>query len=94
MKRILTTEEAKALLPDKEYIHTFRSSVPNVLIGADWRKQDVLDAIGVCQCELAGAAAKGVDHGLCIHVDGPLFVETRPFDESTELQPVNAEAAA
>lgn len=75
-KVILTAEQAKQLLPAKEYIHTFRSA-PGILVGADWKKTELEAEIEKCCCELAGPAATEMKHGLCIHVDGkPLFVET------------------
>lgn len=40
-KRYLNTEEAIALLPESEFIHTFYST-GICLVGADWDRTDVL----------------------------------------------------
>ncbi|MBN3380927.1 hypothetical protein, partial [Clostridium botulinum] len=38
---VLTKEEVLKMLPNKDYIHTFRDSAIS-LIGADWSKKEIL----------------------------------------------------
>lgn len=80
-KRFITADEAIALLPEGEYIHTFRQS--GVLIGADWLREEVIDLIKKSDClELTGGMARSLDHGLAIYdydaklMSDILFVET------------------
>lgn len=81
---VLTTEQAKAMLPDKEYVHTFRCA-PNILIGAEWRKAELETEIDKCRCELAGPLASEMGHGLAIFTaEGHLFVETKPFTKTKQ----------
>lgn len=75
MKQILTPAEAKAMLPNKSSIHTFRSS-PGILLGCDWQKDELEKAIETHACELSGEHAEKMGHKLCINIDGHLFVET------------------
>ena len=73
----LTPAEAKAMLPPKDMIHTFRSPVAGILVGADWPLADIVEAIDKCECELSGPAATASSHGLALHdAHGLLFVET------------------
>ena len=72
---VLTPEQAEAMLPDEPYIHTFRQA-GMVLIGADWSRKSILDAIQKHRCELAGPAATAMNHGLVIFDGEMLFVET------------------
>ena len=84
-KILLTEDAAIAMLPDGDSIHTFRDA-GIALIGADWDRQDILDAIKHCPCEVGGRMCRSMKHGLVIH-DGepsPLFVRVRDdFDYST-----------
>lgn len=75
-KVILTPEQAREMVKDGEYVHTFRNG-GNMLFGADWKREDLLKAIDTSKCELAGATATSMKHGLCVWTDGPLFVETK-----------------
>ena len=80
----LTMEEASALLPDGDRIHTFLS-LPGMLIGADWDRQDLLDHFAKHGVELAGEQATAMNHGLTFN-DGEkwIFVATR---KETCVQP-------
>lgn len=70
----LTYDEAVALLPEGEEIHTYRAS--SFLIGANWPRQKVLDAIRQYGAEVAGPMARAMGHGICVRDDvGPLFIE-------------------
>lgn len=81
-KRYITADEAIALLPEKEYIHTFYNTPP-MLCGADWDKQEVIDKLKVAdKIEIAGETARNMDHGLAVYNNDTkmqseiLFVET------------------
>lgn len=74
---ILTKEQAVGMLPDKKYIHTFRSAA-GILLGCDWSRADILKAIEAHDVELSGPAATGMDHGMCLKDDqGWLFIEAK-----------------
>ncbi len=78
---ILTKEEAIEMLPEGEYIHTFRNS-SFVLIGADINRGDVIKAIQEYEVELSGSMATNMGHGMVL-VDnhGALFIETKKEEE-------------
>lgn len=71
-------DEAVAMLPDGELVHTFRNGAPSVLIGADWEKAQLLPWILEYGVELSGEQATAMHHGLVGRDDyGYLFIETR-----------------
>lgn len=73
----LTYDDAVAMLPDGDTIHTFRST-PIALIGCDWDRKDLLSAIRDGDPQLGGQACTAMGHGLVIYAGGePLFVETK-----------------
>lgn len=85
----LTKEEAIAMLPPGEEIHTFRDAVADgtgVLFGADARREAILRKIQAFPCYRAGPGATGMGHGLCISdiADMPLFVQTEPEETEDE----------
>lgn len=59
----LTFEEAEAMLPDGDTIHTFASST-GMVIGADWDRKSVLELLKTGKPELAGDMATSMGHGL------------------------------
>ena len=72
----LTFDQAVAMLPNADRIYTFRGTGP-LLIGADWPRAVLLDAIREYGAELSGASATGMGHGMVlIDKHGPLFIET------------------
>ena len=77
----LTADEAIAMLPDRDVIHTFLG-----FIGADWDRQDVVDLINNAPengIELAGGMAAALDHKIaCFSEDRGryIFIETKPSD--------------
>lgn len=76
-RHVLTTEEAIAMLPDGDSIHTFLSG-PMFLIGADLSRDKIIEAIRDSECELGGEQCTAMGHGLVVNIgDSPLFVETR-----------------
>ncbi len=78
--QLLTYDEAVALLPDGDSIHTFVQAGP-AIIGADWDRADVLALLGrTDRREVTGPEAQGMGHGLAasLSVTGePVFIETR-----------------
>jgi hypothetical protein len=77
MERVkMTPEQAIALLPEGESIHTFRSS-PGFMIGADWDREKLLLHIQKHPTELSGPMATDMHHGMVlIDENGPLFIAT------------------
>ena len=74
----LTFDEAVAMLADGERVHTFRSA-GFAMIGADWPREKLIEAIKQYGAELSGPSASQMRHGMAIIDDvGALFVETRP----------------
>jgi hypothetical protein len=76
---LLSYDEAVALLPDGERVHTFLQ-VPSLgmLIGADWDRAEVLELLrGAPRREVTGPEARSLGHGLCAwREDGvPVFIE-------------------
>lgn len=83
-KQPLTKEEAIAMLPDGDSIHTFRNPAPSVLVGADWEREEILKAINKYDFELTGEAASAMDHGMAFKDEyGWCFVETRPQESQS-----------
>jgi len=74
---VLSKEQALSMLGDGDEIHTFRTPGMGIMLGADWKRQSILDAIEDNECELGGPMCQRMNHGLIVHVDGPLFVECR-----------------
>ena len=74
----LTADEAIAMLPDGDDIHTFRNPAGGVLMGCNWQREKLIDAIRSTDSrELAGEQATTMHHGLCINYHGcALFIET------------------
>jgi hypothetical protein len=64
----LTADQAIALLPDSDKVHTFEQPSGFTLIGANWDKQTVIDALKAAPeqgIELTGETATSMGHGLC-----------------------------
>lgn len=87
MERItLSKEQALSMLGDDEHIHTFRSTAV-AMIGCDWKRSSIVDAINANECELGGPMCLSMNHGLIIHVDGsPLFVECKKEFDYAEFE--------
>lgn len=74
----MTYDEAVAMLPDGNSIHTFMN--PNgMLLGADWSREEILAELRNAHEILeTGPAAQAMGHGIAIDEDGRvLFIETR-----------------
>lgn len=78
MKYLLTTDEAIALLPDGQTVHTFMSPAVNTLVGADWTRDEIIELVTKCETQLSGEAAKGMKHGIAAFRPkiGFVFIET------------------
>jgi len=76
---LLTYDEAVALLPDGDEIHTFVNPAVNMLVGTDWGREQVLDLLRTTdRREVTGEQAQAMHHGLAAFRDGyPVFIETR-----------------
>lgn len=74
----LTVVQAVSMLPVCEYVHTFRGG-RGVMVGADWKRSDVVAHITEHGAELAGENATRMGHGIVILEPdgGALFVETQ-----------------
>jgi hypothetical protein len=83
---VLTFDEAVAMLPDGEEIHTFRSSVPNLLVGAHWPRAELICYLRNSHIELSGPSATSMGHRIAAKErDEWLFIETRE-PSTTEAQ--------
>ena len=76
----LTYDEAVALLPDGDQIHTYLDG-GLALIGADWDRAAVLALLREAEpeIEVTGPAAQSMGHVMAAYqADGtPVFIETR-----------------
>lgn len=76
-REYLTFEQAEAMLPDGDDIHTFRNG-SGMLIGADWRREQVIEALRQYKPELSGETATRMNHGIYLEdAHGPLFIATK-----------------
>jgi len=86
----LTPEQAEAMLPDGNYIHTFISSRPGMMLGADWERAEILKRFADKEQqppELAGPMAQALDHGICVwQSDHWLFVQTKSKNDTGTAQ--------
>jgi hypothetical protein len=76
----LSYDDAVALLPGGEEVHTFLDGGV-ALIGADWDRDAVLALLRDGSPELSGPAAAGIGHGIVAFRNGdrrqPVFVATK-----------------
>lgn len=79
---LLSYDEAVALLPDGERIHTILDS-GIALLGAGWDRDQVLGLLRTTdRREVTGPAAQAMGHGLAAFRDGePVFIETRSEED-------------
>jgi len=75
----ITPAEAISMLPDGDSIHTFRQAAfGGTLLGADWDRTDILDALRKYSAELTGEIATDMGHGLAFaDPTGYVFVQTK-----------------
>lgn len=77
----LTPEEAEAMLPEGDAIHTFRDS-PGILIGADRDREKIIEALNKYKPELSGGMAARMNHGIVLFDNvGALFIETKKLED-------------
>lgn len=77
---LLSYDEAAAMLPDGDRIHTFLDA-GGALVGANWDRAEILELLETSgRREVTGPAAQGFGHGLAAYrADGvPVFIKTRP----------------
>ena len=107
MKKFISAEEAIALIPTGDTVHTFYNA-PFGLIGADWDRKDVIETLNKADnlIELTGEAARSLDHGICVYSkdckdqNNILFINTDrekleafdPQDEQKSVQKGNENA--
>jgi hypothetical protein len=74
----LTFEQAQAMLPEGDEIHTLLDG-GLALIGADWERANVLALLRIGRPERSGPQAEEAGHGLVAFLPGgePLFIATR-----------------
>ena len=81
---VLDYDEAVEMLPEGDAIHTFRQTAL-CLVGADWTRQQVLDAIARFGAERSGPAATAAKHGMVLKDElGHVFIATREVTPSAE----------
>jgi hypothetical protein len=78
-RREVPIGEAIERIGDGEYIHTFRSSA-FALIGADWDRANLIEAMRTSGVVEAGPQACALGHTIAIENQGgsPLFIEAKP----------------
>lgn len=76
----LSYDEAVSMLPPGEKIHTWIKQPGGEALGADWDRQQVLDALREGSPELAGKMAAALEHAIVAFRDTskPVFINTRP----------------
>jgi hypothetical protein len=74
----VSVEDAIAMLPEGEYVHTFRNPAAGMMIGCDWKRDAIIKAITESDHrQLTGPAATAMKHGLVINEGrSMLFVAT------------------
>lgn len=83
-KQFLTAEEAEAMLPDGEYIHTFSNPDAGIILGADTKREKIIELLRQKsgKIEVAGETAQRMNHGIALIEDGRrLFIATKAVEE-------------
>jgi hypothetical protein len=82
-RHILTFDEALALIADGDEVHVILNPAPNMLVGADWGRKDLVDALRESKhIELAGPEATRMNHGVAFVHRGDLwFAATKDAPE-------------
>lgn len=74
----ITYDEAVAMLPAGDRIHTFRPGGTFAIIGCAYDRADVLYILRRGKPEIGGKMCTQMNHGLVVGDDlGPLFIETK-----------------
>ena len=78
---VLSFDEAVKLLPEGDSIHTVRNPRGGMMIGTDWGRAELLDAMRKSpEIQVTGRIAQSMGHGLAIDADGLLFIEASSYD--------------
>lgn len=78
MNDTINFDEAVQMLPEGEYVHTFRNA-GFMMLGADWPRDRLMAAMQESQIFVSGDVAQSMNHGIAIKNDGGfLFIETKP----------------
>ncbi len=72
----LTKEEAIAMLPEGEHIHTFRGGA-GIAIGCDMDRADIITLFEKFTPELSGPTATAMKHGIVLNDGSALFIATK-----------------
>lgn len=74
----LTPELLDALMPPGEYVHTLVSTDDGTLLGADWKRSEILEAAAARGIERSGQMARAMNHAAAIRneLNTPVFVAT------------------
>lgn len=76
----LAYDEAVAMLPEGDEVHTFVSAPPAILIGADWDRERIYALLRDGTPELSGEQATAMGHGIVAFRGGdrsePVFIAT------------------
>ncbi|MCR4297544.1 MAG: hypothetical protein NUV75_02140 [Gallionella sp.] len=75
----VSLEDALLMLSDGEKVHTFRSPGVGIILGADWDRAGLIQAMTDAKEILpTGETAQAIHHGLAIRdKTGLLFIETK-----------------
>ena len=79
MSDTVTFEQACSMLPDGDSVHTFRNPRPMMIIGANWERHKIIEALqNAPEICLSGDVATNMHHGIAINTGGSwLFIETK-----------------
>lgn len=88
-KTVLTYDQAVALLPEGDEIHTFRNPHGGVLIGADWSRARILEVLAAAPfIEVTGPQAQETGHGLFVEDEhGALYIQAAEYKTALRRQP-------
>ena len=73
----LKKEQALSMLPEAEFIHTFRGSGP-AIVGCSHEREHIIELINKHGAELSGPMASAMNHGIVLKDEhGWLFIEVK-----------------
>lgn len=76
-KRMITVDEAISLLPDGKEIHTFRNPGAGALIGADLKRERLIELMKTHAdtLQVGGQSSRNMKHAIVLFdAVGPLFI--------------------
>lgn len=90
-RKFITPQQAESLLMDGENIHTFVNPNANILIGADWSREEIVSLFNKHsdKIEIGGDACRSMGHGIVVwrSSDSPLFIESDK-DKLNQFDPI------